>query len=707
MGLKLVRHGWKISALVLFAVLALAVSSPGQGAMAAVEQHPGEVAGLDTLAARAQQAGSVRVIIRLAVSYRPEARLGWLAALQQRAQIRQQQDRLFAGLGTASIRASHRFSRLPLVAVELDPEGVRRLAEQPNILSVQEDVPQPPLLAETIPLIGADDAWAAGFDGSGWSVAILDTGVATGHQAFSGKLTTEACFSGAWAPSESLCPNGQQSQTGTGAGLNCSTSIYGCDHGTHVAGIAVGDGSPAGVAPGAGLIPIQVFSEFSGSDCNGFGLPSPCALTWTTDQISALEWLAGVTSTFDIAAANMSLGGGEGYSSACDSDSRKTAIDALRAAGVATTIAAGNSGFTGSISAPACISSAISVGASTDSDTVAGYSNFAEILDLLAPGSFVFAPVPGNTYGTKSGTSMAAPHAAGVWAILKQAAPSASVDAILVSLINHGQLLTRSGSGYAKPRIQVDQSLTDFPAAPTATPSESVTPSPTATASLTSTPTVSPTATASPTSTSTPTATHTPTATPVFEDVPFDYWAHDYIVGLYDAGYVAGCSAEPRLYCPDRILNRAESSVFVLRGQYGGVADPPHSAPDSPTFVDVASLFWGYGWIESLWTDGFTAGCSADPLAYCPEAQHTRAEGSVFFLRVLNGVSYEPPAPVGLFDDVDLGAWYAGWAEAAYNAGLLPACASGPLRFCPEDELDRAWAAYMMVQAKGGLPLSE
>jgi hypothetical protein len=43
--------------------------------------------------------------------------------------------------------------------------------------------------------------------------------------------------------------------------------------------------------------------------------------------------------------------------------------------------------------------------------------------------------------------------------------------------------------------------------------------------------------------------------------------------------------------------------------------------------------------------------------------------------------------------------------EAAYNEGILPACSTDPLQFCPEDELDRAWAAYMMVQAKGGLPL--
>ncbi len=185
-----------------------------------------------------------------------------------------------------------------------------------------------------------------------------------------------------------------------------------------------------------------------------------------------------------------------------------------------------------------------------------------------------------------------------------------------------------------------------------------------------------------------------------FVDVPYDHWAKDYIEALYRDGYVAGCSLNPPMYCPERILSRAESSVFILRGQYGAVPDPPHSPPSTPTFEDVPSNFWGYGWIESLWRDGFTAGCSAEPLLYCPSREHTRAEACVFFLRIKRGVDYQPPSPVGLFEDVDLNAWYAGWVEAAYLEGLLPACGSNPLTFCPEAPLDRAWAAYMMCKAK-------
>ena len=251
------------------------------------------------------------------------------------------------------------------------------------------------------------------------------------------------------------------------------------------------------------------------------------------------------------------------------------------------------------------------------------------------------------------------------------------------------------------------------PVTPTPTATATGTSTATATATATATPTATQTATASATATATATATQTatPTATPIFADVPASHWAHDYIEALYLAGYVVGCQATPvRLYCPNNILSRAESAVFVERGQHGAIPEAPYTPPATATFIDVASSFWGFGWIESLWTDGFTAGCSAVPLAYCPDRQHTRAEGSVFFLRIKNGVAYEPPEPVGLFADVPLDRWppepwYAAWVEAAYNEDLLPACQSDPLTFCPDGPLDRAWAAYMMVQAKGGLPL--
>jgi parallel beta-helix repeat protein len=187
---------------------------------------------------------------------------------------------------------------------------------------------------------------------------------------------------------------------------------------------------------------------------------------------------------------------------------------------------------------------------------------------------------------------------------------------------------------------------------------------------------------------------------PTFDDVPFDHWAYETIETLYRAGYVAGCSTDPLMYCPEATMTRAESAVFVERGIYG--ADHLPDQPTEQIFADVPLTEWFAKWATALWNDGYTAGCGTDPLIYCPLQGHTRAEGSVFFLRMMNGADYVPPEPVGLFTDVPITAWYADWVEAAYNAGIIPACQTEPeMLFCPEEPLNRAMAAYMMVHAKG------
>jgi parallel beta-helix repeat protein len=187
---------------------------------------------------------------------------------------------------------------------------------------------------------------------------------------------------------------------------------------------------------------------------------------------------------------------------------------------------------------------------------------------------------------------------------------------------------------------------------------------------------------------------------PTFVDVPFSHWAHDEIEALYQAGYVAGCSTDPLMYCPDATMTRAESAVFIERGIHGAGYMPPD--PTTEVFNDVPLWEWFAKWATGLWQDGYTAGCGTNPLIYCPLQEHTRTEGTVFFLRMLHGAGYVPPDPVGIFTDVEPGFWGAKWIEAAYNAELIPACQTEhELRFCPDAPLDRAMGAYMMVQAKG------
>jgi hypothetical protein len=187
---------------------------------------------------------------------------------------------------------------------------------------------------------------------------------------------------------------------------------------------------------------------------------------------------------------------------------------------------------------------------------------------------------------------------------------------------------------------------------------------------------------------------------PTFIDVPLDHPYHDEIEFLYQNGYISGCNAEPLMYCPEHILNRAESAVFVARGIYGPQFTPV--LPVEATFDDVPLEAWYADWIDVLWKDGYTAGCGMDPLIYCPDQEQTRANGCVFYLRMINGADFEPPPAKGYFKDVDPEKWYAKWVDAAWEAGIIEPCATAPdLLFCPEDPLTRAGAASMMVKSLG------
>src|SRR5262249_52279861 len=143
-------------------------------------------------------------------------------------------------------RALHSYDSVPMIALEIGPDALPELEAAAFLVSrLVADTLNTPSLPESVPLTGGDQAWAAGFDGTGTVVAILDSGVDSSHPFFAGKIVEEACYSSTTTQSLTLCPNGQSQQIGPGAGVNCTIST--CWHGTHVAGIAAGNGAAAGV----------------------------------------------------------------------------------------------------------------------------------------------------------------------------------------------------------------------------------------------------------------------------------------------------------------------------------------------------------------------------------------------------------------------------------------------------------------------------
>ncbi|MFM7532523.1 MAG: InlB B-repeat-containing protein [Rubrivivax sp.] len=447
----------------------LAVGACLGAALAGVWAQPMPKAEHAQLAQTATTKGTVRVIVGLNLPAALDQLLPAAQMLQQRQAIRDTQTSttLQALMGTAS-QVKAQFDTVPYMAIEADATALARLRSSPLVREIYEDKLSRPHLVRSTPLIGATTAWTGGRNGNVYAVAVLDTGVDKTHPFLSGKVVSEACYSTTSAAdgAQSLCPGGAASSVAAGAAAPCGGGL--CNHGTHVAGIAAGgldtlvagrgaqapDGSN-GVARSASIVAIQIYSLFP----NYYGPGQGAVLSYESDQVKGLERVYALSASTKIAAANLSLGNGK-YTETCDLSfpALKTAIDNLRAAGIPTIIASGNAGYRDGISGPACVSTAISVGATCDlSNTgtcatgvngVASFSNIASFLSLVAPGSSISSSVPGGTYAVMDGTSMAAPHVAGAWAMLKQAQPTLSVTDALAQLRANAMVVndTRSSS---------------------------------------------------------------------------------------------------------------------------------------------------------------------------------------------------------------------------------------------------------------------
>jgi subtilisin family serine protease/poly(3-hydroxybutyrate) depolymerase len=344
------------------------------------------------------------------------------------------------------------FRSINAVAADVSLQGLVQLAEDMSVARIGLDVGGHGSLYQAIPQVNIDSIKQTyNLTGQNVEVAVLDTGVDTDHVDLKGALLTQKCFADS-------CPNGaDRAEDDNG-------------HGTHVTGIIASQGSttPEGGSSGVKIHAIKV-------------LDSSNSYSAASIVIAGLDHVINELPNIDI--VNMSLGTDQLFSSDCDSTYAYTrafnsAIKILRDRGTLSFVSSGNEASANSISAPACISSAIAVGAVWDTspaywsddycaeanpmaDQMACFSNSSVSLDIFAPGSPISATRNGGGTTIYSGTSMATPLVASCAALLTEYRPELTADQI-ESALKTSDVIVQDDAGRTFPRLDCLAGITSL-----------------------------------------------------------------------------------------------------------------------------------------------------------------------------------------------------------------------------------------------------
>ncbi len=341
--------------------------------------------------------------------------------------------RVLGPLRATDIRVHREHALVSAFAASVSRAAVTQLLADPMVVRIDPMRYGSGALAQSVPQIRADAVHRRSDLGQGVTVAVLDTGFDPLTPDVAGSITAEHCFC-----TGNCCPDRTSEQSGPGSAATLAV------HGNHVTGILVSKGliAPTGVAPAAKVVAVKVLNDSNRGRLD--------------DWITALEWVA--TERPDVRAINMSLVSDSVFSSTCDdTDSYNVAfaqvVGMLRARGTLTFVAAGNGGRFNAIASPACISSAVSVGAVFKDDQVWPSSDAYRELALLAPGAAILSTGLGTSVVTLSGTSMAAPHATGTAALLMALNPALNADQVEDVLKRSGVPILDARNGFTFPRL--------------------------------------------------------------------------------------------------------------------------------------------------------------------------------------------------------------------------------------------------------------
>ncbi|UBF23735.1 S8 family serine peptidase [Kovacikia minuta CCNUW1] len=262
--------------------------------------------------------------------------------------------------------------------------------------------------------INAPEAWAKGYTGQGITVAVVDSGVDYSHPDLDANL---------WTNTSEIAGNGVDDDTngyvddvrGWDFVDSDNTPLDADSHGTHVAGTIAAENNGTGitgVAYGARIMPVRVLDE-TGSGTN-------------VDIAAGIRYAANNGARV----INLSLGGG-GYS-----ESIASAVQYAYQKGAVVVLAAGNEGASDP-EFPANLATqwGIAVGAVDSNQQVTSFSNdsgsSSTLKYVVAPGKDIYSTIPNQSYAYYDGTSMAAPHVAGVAALILSANPNLSATQVI------------------------------------------------------------------------------------------------------------------------------------------------------------------------------------------------------------------------------------------------------------------------------------